>query len=179
MRFRNAGGLVVTLVVGVGCLQPLLAAGELSSDELRMKERVIALSREDGSLADLRIELMDGGAMTGERMAVYDIAGGTIVSQEWDAPGSPEQRQERAVTDEAVRALLRALVETQYWTFQGTQFIPDADSFLVRIHDKGLQPVEYRCDAQEYASSPQRSAIRSVLLTFVSGASPAAPPVTP
>ena len=178
MSSRNSGWLVVVLMVGVGLLQPPLAASELSDDELRMKERVIALSRKDASLADLRIELMDGGAITGERMALYTIAGGKIVSQAWDAPGSPEKDSERAVTDEEVRALLRELVAKRYWTFQGTQFSPDADSFLFRFHDKDLQPVEYSCDAAEYRQSPQRSAIRSVLLNFVSGASPTAQPVT-
>ena len=170
--------LLVIVTLGVGLVQPLLAAGELSEGELRMKERVIALSREDGSLADLRIELIDGGPMTGERTALYDIAGGKIVSQEWDAPGSPEKRQERATTEEEVRKLLQELVEKQYWTFQGTQFIVDADEFMFRVHYKNLQPVEYRCQAHEYQQSQPLSAIRAVLLTFMSGPSPVEQPGT-
>ena len=167
--------LVVIVTLGVGLVQPPLAARELSEDELRMKERVIALSQGEGSVADLRIELMDGG------MAVhrsYLIANGKIVKREWDSPGSPEKDSERAVTDEAVRKLLRELVGKQYWTFEGTRFIPDNTIFLFRFSYMDLRPVDYRCDVNEYEPSPQRSAIRSVLLNFVSGVSPAAHPGT-
>ena len=62
---------------------------------------------------------------------------------------------------------LRMLVEQQYWAFEGTQFIPDADTLLFRLQDQGLTPVQYRCDAKEYEASPERAAIRSLLLTFV------------
>ena len=167
--------LLVLLMLGVGLIQSPLAAEELSKDGLRMKERLIALSQGKGSVADLRIELLDGG-MAAHRS--YLIAGGKIVKREWDAPGSPEKHDERAVTDDAVRALLRALVEQQYWTFQGTRFISDNTIFLFRFYDKDLPSVDYRCDVDEYEPSPPRSAIRSTLLNFVSGALPAEPPVT-
>ena len=79
-----------------------------------------------------------------------------------------ERRSERAVTDEQVRGLLRELVERQYWTFQGTSFIPDADGFLFRFDYKGLKYVTYHCDAQEYQQSEPRLSIRDVFLKFVS-----------
>ena len=167
--------LLVIVTLGVGLIQPLLAAGELSEDDLRMKERVIALSQGEGSVADLRIELMDGG-MAAHRS--YLIADGKIVKREWDLPDPLEKHDEWTVTDDEVRKLLRELVEKQYWTFEGTQFIPDNTMFLFRFYYKNLPYVDYRCDVNEYEPSPQRSAIRSVLLNFVSGASPAEPPLT-
>ena len=167
--------LLVIVTVGVGLIQPLLAAGELSEDKLRMKEQLIALSQGKGSVADLRIELFDGG-MAAHRS--YLIANGKIVKREWDSPGSPEKHDERTVTDDEVRKLLRELVEKQYWTFEGTQFVPDANMFLVRFYYKNLPYVDYSCDADEYRQSQLRSAIRSVLLNFVSGASPAEQPGT-
>ena len=166
--------LVVLFVLSLGIVQAV-AAAELSEDELRMKERLVALSQGTDSLEDLRIELADGNMVASR---TYDIAGGKIVSRIWDAPGSPEKREERSVTDEEVRRLLRELVDKQYWTFQGTQFTPDNTMFLFRFYYKDLQPVDYRCDVEEYKSSPQRSAVRSVLLNFVQGSSPAAQPVT-
>ena len=167
--------LFVILMLGFGLVQPLVAAAESSEDELRMKESLIALSQGKGSVADLRIELSDG------RMAAYRsylIANGKIVKRAWESPGSPEKHDEWTVTDDEVRKLLRELVEKQYWTFEGTRFVPDANIFLVRFYDKNLPYVDYRCDADEYRQSQQRSAIRSVLLDFVSGASPAEPPGT-
>ena len=163
------GRLMVILMPGVGLLHPSLAASERSEDERRMKEQVIALSRGAGAVADLRIELMDGRMAASQH---YRIADGKIVKQEWVSPGSPEQHDEWAVTDEAVRALLRDLVDKQYWTFEGTRFIPDNTVFLFRLYYKDLQSVDYRCDVDEDAASPQRASIRSALLTFVSGASP-------
>ncbi len=153
----------VLFLLSLGMIHSV-AAAELSKDALRMKERVIALSQREGSVAALRIELMDGG-MGSARF--YDIANGKVVSRAWDVPGSPEKRNERAVTDEEVRQLLRELIEKEYWTFEGTRFVPDANMFLFRFYDKDLQPVDYRCDAQEYQSSEQRSAIRAVFLNFV------------
>ena len=170
--------LLVIVTLGVGLIQPLLAAGELSEDELRMKERVIALSQGDGSVADLTIDVLDGTPMQTTGNRIYHIANGKVVSQEWESIGSPEKRQERAVTEEEVRKLLQELVEKQYWTFQGTQFIVDADEFMFRVHYKNLQPVEYRCQAHEYQQSQPLSAIRAVLLTFVSGPSPVEQPGT-
>jgi len=168
--------LFLILALSFGLIQPLVAARELSDDELRMKEQLIALSQGEGSVADLRIELSDGSGMAASRS--YLIADGKIVKRGWGSPGSPEQHDERAVTDDEVRKLLRELVERKYWTFQGTQFIPDNNMFLFRFYYKELQYVDYRCDVDEYEPSQQRSAIRSVLLNFVLGASPAEPPVT-
>ena len=169
MGSRMIPRLFVMCMLGVWLIQPPLAARELSEDELHMKEQLIALSQGKGSVADLRIELSDGG-MAAHRS--YLIADGKIVKREWDAPGSPEKHDEWAVTDEAVRTLLRELVEKQYWTFEGTRFMPDNTMFLFRFYYKNLPYVDYRCDVNEYEPSQLRSAIRSVLLNFVSGPSP-------
>ena len=147
----------------------------LSEDELRMKERLIALSRGEGAVADLKAELMDGGML---RHRGDTIANGKIVSQIWDL-AVPPKSEERAVTDKEIRQLLRTLIEHQYWTFQGTQFVPDAPGFMFRFHYKDLPPIEYRCETHEYEPSAQLSAIRSVWLSFVSGASPQDPVFSP
>ena len=147
----------------------------LSEDELRMKERLIALSRGEGAVADLKVELMDGGML---RHRGDTIANGKIVSQIWDL-AVPPKSEERAVTDREIRQLLRTLIEHQYWTFQGTQFVPDAPGFMFRFHYKDLPPIEYRCETHEYEPSAQLSAIRSVWLSFVSGASPQDPVFSP
>lgn len=161
------GRLLVTLTLGVGLIQPPLAASELSQDELRMKERLTALGRGKGSVADFRIEGMDGGMVL---FTTFEITGGGVIRQRTHRleprPSSP--RKEWSVTDEEIRALLRDLVAKQYWTFGGTRFIPDADAFRFRFHYKGLPPVDYSCDAHEYQQSPHRAAIRSVLMAFVS-----------
>ena len=157
--------LLIFFALSLAIVRPA-AAAELSADELRMKERLVALSQGTDSLEGLRIELVDGN-MAASRM--YDIAHGKIVSRVWDAPGSPEKHDERTVTDEDVRRLLRELVDKRYWTFQGTRFIPDNTMFLFRLYDKDLPPVDYRCDVDEYQPSPERSAIRAVLLNFVKG----------
>jgi len=164
-----SGRLLAMLTLAVGLIQPPQAARELSEDDVRMKERLIALSQGDGSVANLRIELLDG-SMVAHRS--YLIAEGKIVKREWDSPGSPEQHDEWTVTDDDVRALLRDLVEKQYWTFEGTRFIPDNTMFLFRFYYKNLQHVDYRCDVDEYEPSSKRSAIRSALMAFVSGSSP-------
>ncbi len=158
---------IVILLLGVGLVQPMLAARELSDDELRMKEQLIALSQGEGSVADLQIELTDGSPMQTIGTRIYTIADGKVISQEWDAPGSPEKRAEWAVTDDGIRNLLRELVTAQYWTFRGTEFTPDADEFMFRIHYKNLPPIEYRCQAHEYRQSQPFAAIRSVLLAFI------------
>ncbi len=164
-----SGRLLAMLTLAVGLIQPRQAARELSEDDVRMKEQLIALSQGDGSVANLRIELLDG-SMVAHRS--YLIAEGKIVKREWDSPGSPEQHDEWTVTDDDVRALLRDLVEKQYWTFEGTRFIPDNTMFLFRFYYKNLQHVDYRCDVDEYEPSSKRSAIRSALMAFVSGSSP-------
>jgi len=160
--------LLVMLTLGVGLIQPPLAAEELSENDLRMKEQLIALSQGQGSVADLRIELMDGG-MAAHRS--YLIADGKIVTRAWDSPGSSEKYDEWTVTDDEVRKLLRELIDKQYWTFEGTRFVPDSNMFLFRFYYKNLQYVDYSCDVNEYEPSLQRSAIRSALLTFVSDSS--------
>ena len=170
---RNGRAFVVVLALGCGLIPSLWAAGEMSQDELRMKERVIALSQGEGSVADLRIEGMDGGMAS---FTHFEITDGKVVRKRWETPGLSAQQGERAVTHEEIRALLKELVAKEYWTFKGTRFIPDANTFLFRFYDKDLQPVDYRCDAEEYRQSPPRSAIRAVLLNFVSDASPAAKP---
>ena len=167
--------LLVVLTLGVGLIQLPLAARELSENDLRMKEQLIALSQGEGSVADLRIELMDGG-MAAHRS--YLIADGKIVKRVWDSPGSQEKHDERTVTDDKVRKLLRELVDKQYWTFEGTRFAPDNNMFLFRFYYKNLQHVDYRCDVDEYEPSLQRSEIRSALLTFVSDSSPTEEPGT-
>ncbi len=159
--------LFLLAMLGIGLIQPLVATGDLSEDELRMKERLIALSRGEGAVTDLRVELMDGGRL---RHRGDTIANGKIVSQIWDL-AVPPKSEERAVTDKEIRQLLRTLIEHQYWTFQGTQFVPDAPWFMFRFHYKDLSPIEYRCDAHEYEPSAQLSAIRSAWLSFVSGQS--------
>ena len=157
--------ILVMLTLGVGLIQPPLAAKELSEDDLRMKEQLIALSQGEGPVADLRIELMDGGMLAHRS---YLIADGKIVKREWDSPGSAEKHDERTVTDDEVRKLLRELIEKQYWTFEGTRFVPDSNMFLFRFYYKDIPYVDYSCDFDEYEPSLQRSAIRSALLTFVS-----------
>ena len=166
------GRFFVIVALGVGLIQPAVAAKQSPEDELRMKERVIALSQGTGSVADLHLELMDGSRAA---FSSYDIANGKVMSRVWESPGSPKKSSERTVTDEEVRALLRELVAKQYWTFEGTQFIPDAPMLLFRFYDKSLQFIDYRCDADEYERSPERSAIRSVLLAFVTGGLPEKP----
>ena len=146
---------LVMLTLGVGLIQPPQAVRELSEDELRMKEQLIAVIQGEAPVADLRIELMDGNMMAHRS---YLIADGKIVKREWDSPGSPEQHDEWTVREDAVRALLGDLVEKQYWTFEGTRFIPDNTVFLFRFYYKNLQHVDYRCDVDEYEASSQRSA---------------------
>ena len=155
---------LIILTLGIGLIQSSLSAGDLTTNDLRMKEQLIALSQGEGLVSDLRIELMDG-SMAAHRS--YLIADGKIVKREWDSPGSPEEYEERPVTDDQVRTLLQELIEKQYWTFQGTQFVPDNTVFLFRFYYKDLQYVDYRCDVSEYAQSSERSTIRSALLTFV------------
>ncbi len=52
--------VLLVLISSIGIIQPL-AAGELSGDELRMKERLAALSQ--------------GNPMTGKGNSIYSIAG--------------------------------------------------------------------------------------------------------
>ena len=125
----------------------------------------MAVSQGTESLTGLRIEIADGTMM---RWRHYEIAGGQVVSQAWDELGAPARDAQWTVTDEAVHQLLSELVAQQYWTFQGTRFVPDADTFLFRFYYQELPVVTYQCDAEEYRRSQAREAIRSTLLTFVS-----------
>ena len=92
---------------------------------------------------------------------------GKAVRDTWEGTGSPKTHGERAVTDDEIRQFLQELLETEYWTFRGTRFIPDYDDFRVRFHYKDLTPVEYYCQAHEYEPSQSLLAIRDVVLTFV------------
>ena len=162
---RGFGQVVVLLILGIGLLQPPAAAGDRAQDEQRMKERLTALSRGQGSLADFRIQMMDGGMAAARH---WEIAKGKVVYRAWLEAGASEQHSERAVTDDEIRALLSTLVKQEYWTFAGTRFVPDANMFLFRFYDKDLEPVDYSCDAEEYPPSSPRAAIRAIFLTFVS-----------
>ncbi len=105
----------------------------MSEDVRRMHERLIALSKGEGSTSGLRIEFMEG-----------------------------------SVTDSRVSELLQQLIAKQYWTFQGTRFIPDAPMFLFRFYYGDLKYVDFRCGAEEFRKFEARSAIRSLFLRFAS-----------
>jgi hypothetical protein len=155
------------LAFSLAVFQPPLAAEESwSPDHQVMKERLIALSKGDGPVDGLRIEVMDGDAMH-PRMGIYLIAGGKVDIREWSELGGEEKRKERVYAEEDIRKLLADLIQHEYWTFQGETFYPDGGDFLFRIQDSDLPPVEYRCGPHEYRQSPQRLAIRRLLLEFV------------
>ena len=159
-------GLLV-IVLSLGLARPALAADDLSKPEAKMKDRVVAVSEGKASPADLKIELMDGSAMSATGLRIYEVTDGHILGQTWESPNSPVTRHEGVTTDGQLQQLLRALIEAKYWTLEGTTFVPDANTFLLRLQAKDLAPVEYRCDAEEYTASPERAAIRAILLTFV------------
>ena len=137
----------------------------MSEDVRRMHERLIALSEGEGSPSDLRLEFMDGGRASHRS---FNIEGGTLVSKEWKFPGSPMIHREGRVTDSRVSNLLQQLIAQQYWTFQGTRFIPDAPMFLFRFYYGDLKYVDFRCGAEEYQESEARAAIRSLFLELFS-----------
>ena len=172
MRPWTSGRPVMAWIVGAAVLAPLLAMATVSERDLRMKERLVELSQSAEPLDDLRMEMLDGNMAASRH---YEIVHGRVVSRVWDSPGVPGKHEERRVRDAEVRALLRALIEKQYWMFQGTRFIPDNTMFLFRIYYKDWPPVDYRCDVEEYIASPQRAAIRAILLDFVAGTLPATP----
>ena len=155
--------------VWLGSIVLLAALGaesraEMSEDVRRMHERLVALSQGEGSMSDLRIEFLDGG-MSAHRS--FLIEGGTLVSKEWSAPGAPMVQLEGSVTDSRVSELLERLIAKQYWTFEGTRFVPDASLFLFRFYYRDLKPVDFRCDAEEFQRSETRAAIRDLFLRFV------------
>ena len=161
-------GLLVMLIFGFGITQPLLAVTELSQDELSMKDRLVALSQKTSSLDDLKIEFFDGSGMSPD-LKIYNIMKGKISAQHWTLRfGSQAKIHERAMTDDELRNLLRELIEKRYWTFKGTRFTPDAPLFLFRFHYKGLNPVDYHCEDDEYRKSKELSSIRDLFLRFVS-----------
>ena len=138
----------------------------MSEDVRRMHERLIALSKGEGSTSELRIEFMDGSGMSSHRS--FNIEAGNLVSKEWKSPGSPMIHREGRVTDSRVSKLLQLLIAKQYWTFEGTRFIPDAPMFLFRFYYGGLNYVDFRCDAEEFRKSEARGAIRNLFLNFAS-----------
>ena len=155
-------------IFSFGIIQPLLAVTEMSQDELSMKERLVTLSQGTDSLEDLRIEFFDGSGMS-PNLKVYSIENGKISSQQRAGRFDYQAKiHERAVTDDKLRGLLRGLIEERYWTFKGIQFTPDAPLFLFRFYYKGLKPVDYRCQDDEYQKSKELSSIRDILLRFVS-----------
>lgn len=137
----------------------------LSPAAARMHERLVTLSEGNGSLSELRIELMDGG-MSSHRS--FELHAGKLVGKEWSTPGAPMVRSEGSVTDSRVSELLLQLIATRYWTFQGTRFVPDAPVFLFRFYYGDLDPVDFRCDAEELQRSESRRVIRDLFLDLVS-----------
>lgn len=137
----------------------------MSDDVRRMHDRLIASSKGEGSVSDLRIEFMDGG-MASHRS--FSVEGGKLVSKEWTSPGSPMIHREGSVTRARISKLLQQLIAKQYWTFEGTRFVPDAPLFLFRFHYGELKPVDFRCDAEELKESDTRRAIRDLFLEFAS-----------
>lgn len=130
-----------------------------------MHERLLALSRGEDSLSSLRVEFMDGG-MASHRS--FNIEAGKLVSKEWTSPGAPLTHREGRVSDARVKKLLDELIARQYWTFEGTRFIPDAPIFLFRFYYGDLKPVDFRCDFEETRRSETRAAIRDLFLRFAS-----------
>jgi hypothetical protein len=130
-----------------------------------MHARLMALSQGEGSMSDLRIELMDGG-MAAHRS--FTINAGKLVSKEWTSPGSPMVQREGDVPDARLAELLQQLIAKRYWSFEGTRFVPDAPVFLFRFFYGDLSYVDFRCDHEELEESAARSAIRTLFLTFVS-----------
>jgi hypothetical protein len=137
----------------------------MSEDARRMHENLVALSKGEGSISDLRVEFMDGG-MSSHRS--FAIEAGKLVSKQWESPGARMIQREGRVDDARVRKLLEQLIARQYWTFEGTRFVPDAPIFLFRFHYGDLKHVDFRCDAEELQRSETRTAIRDLFLKFAS-----------
>ena len=130
-----------------------------------MHDRLVALSKGEGSTSELRIEFMDGG-MSAHRS--FSIEAGRLASKEWKSPGAPMIQREGRVTDSRVSELLQQLIASKYWTFQGSRFVPDAPIFLFRFHHGDLKAVDFRCDDHEIRESEARGAIRELFLRFAS-----------
>lgn len=145
--------------------QALSPEAGMPEDARRMHERLVALSRGEGSTSELRIEFMDGG-MAAHRS--FSIEAGHLSSKEWKSPGAPMIHREGRVTDSRVSELLQQLIARQYWTFQGSRFVPDAPIFLFRFHYGDLKAVDFRCDDHEIRESEARAAIRELFLKFAS-----------
>ncbi len=140
------------------------SAPEMSEDIRLMRERLVSLSRGEGSLAELRIQLMDGNRASHRSML---LEGGELVIKKWTAPGSPMVERKGIVTEARVSALLRQLIAKRYWTFHGTRFVIDAPTFLFRFYYPGLEHVAFYCDHEELDASPARAEIRELFLDFV------------
>jgi hypothetical protein len=140
------------------------AVQESIEDEARVRQSVTALSRGEGSIEGLKLELMDGGMLA---HASFEIAEGKVVREAWERPGGPAQRNERPVTEAEVRALLRELLAREYWRLEGTRFVPDAPIFILRIWNTDRSYAQYGCMIEECERTPERAAIRQLLLEFV------------
>ena len=138
----------------------------MSEDVQRMHEQLLALTEGEGSISDLRIEFMDTRGLSAHRSFLIEAR--SLVSKEWKSPGSPMIHLKGNVTDSRVTELIQELIDKQYWTFQGTRFVPDAPTFLFRFYYADLPYVDFRCDAEEFRQSPERAAIRDLFLKFVS-----------
>jgi len=168
-RRRPWFGLIALLAIS-GCDDAAASTkavqeAAMPEDVRRMHEHLLDLSHGEGSMSDLRIELMDGSRSSHRS---FQIEAGHLVSKEWRSPGSPMIQREGSVTDSRVRELLQTLIAKRYWTFQGTRFIPDAPMFLFRFYYGDATYVDFLCDAEEFQKSPTRVAIRDAFLTFVS-----------
>lgn len=161
------GGFALLLVLVEA---PVLAQAPtdpgMSEDVRRMHEQLIVLSEGEGSLSDLRIELMEGGMAAHRSLHIGD---GKLVSKEWTSPGSPVIQLEGNVADSRLIALIQQLIEKEYWSFEGTRFVPDAPVFLFRFFYADLKSVDFRCDADELEKSEARVAIRKLFLELVNG----------
>ena len=136
----------------------------MDDDARRMHEQLLALRQGDGDASMLRIEFMDSRGLSAHRS--FALEDGRLTSKEWSAPGAPMIRREGGVSDGRVVELLDDLITNEYWTFQGTRFVPDAPTFLFRFIYADLSPVDFRCDLTELERSRHRTTIRDLFLTF-------------
>lgn len=110
------------MLLSLGTIQPLVVA-ELSPDELRMKERLVALSLGAGALEGLRIEVARGCGMMPTYRS-YNIADGKVRRREWTSIGGEEIRGEQVVTDMQFVASLGDWLESGTGRFKGRVLFP-------------------------------------------------------
>lgn len=158
MRFALA------CLMAVGAAGPAWAEDEYVEDPARVRQQVDALARGDGSLDGFRIEVFEGGMAAHTSYLIHGT--GAIETRAWDHPGAPEARSERAVSGDDVRKLLGKLLAREYWTLEGTRFVPDAPTFILRLWDGDRVYEDYSCMIEECLASPPRAAIRQLLLDF-------------